>query len=169
MGEPGQLDEALLGTALAPLLERLQGEFEQGLVHARAADSDRLDNTIHGIIDATQNRAFKERLAGLDEEIHRVFDAIEAASADAETVQTLELMKGIVVLTSVMNAIVEARRNAASGPAEGEMAMDLTAARRADSERLDNTIYRIINATRNPAFKAGLNALEAKSTASSKP
>ena len=91
------------------MIQQLQEEFGAGLVHARAADSERLDNTIHGIIDATRNPASKERVRSLDGEIHRVFDAVESASSDPETVRTLELMKGIVVLTSVMNAIAEAR------------------------------------------------------------
>ena len=37
-----------------------------------------------------------------------MFEADAAASGDTETAQTLELMQGIVVLSSVMNAIAEA-------------------------------------------------------------
>ena len=66
-GPPGPAGEAasLDVDDFAPLIEQLQSEFEAGLVHARAADSKRLDNTIHGIIDATRNPAFKERLSSL--------------------------------------------------------------------------------------------------------
>ena len=92
------------------------------MTNVRAADSERLDNTIHGLIEATRNPAFKERLSRLDSEIHRVFNAVEAASSDPETKQTLELMQGIVVLSSVMNAIAEARITA-DGQASGQQSM----------------------------------------------
>ena len=141
------------------MIQQLQEEFEGGLVHARAADSERLDNTIHGIIDATRNPASKERVRSLDGEIHRVFDAVESASSDLETVGTLELMKGIVLLTSVINAIPQARVVAGGTAADGSQ-MDLTSARAEDSERLDNTIHGIITATQNPAFKEYLSILD---------
>ncbi len=41
-------------------------EFDAGLVDDRAEESEPLDNTIHGIIDATRNEEFEERLAGLN-------------------------------------------------------------------------------------------------------
>ena len=147
-------------TSLAPLISELEAEFGNEIAHARAADSERLDNTIDGIIDAVRNPAFKQRLTDLDREIHRVFDAVEAASPDPETAQTLELMKGIVVLSSIMNAIAEVRIDSGTGTAGGEDAMDLVAARRADSERLDNTIHGIIEATRDEEFKARLTGLD---------
>ena len=113
-GPPGPAGEAASPDVddFAPLIEQLQSEFEAGLVHARAADSERLDNTIHGIINATRNPAFKERLGSLDREIHRVFEAIGSASGDPETAQTLELMEGIVVLSSIMDTIADARIDA---------------------------------------------------------
>ena len=129
------------------------------MVHARAADSERLDNTIHGIIDATRNPASKERVRSLYSEIHRVFGTVESASSDPETVRTLELMKGIVLLTSVINAIPQARVVAGGTAADGSQ-MDLTSARAEDSERLDNTIHGIITATQNPAFKEYLSILD---------
>ena len=135
------------------MIQQLQEEFEGGLVHARAADSERLDNTIHGIIDATRNPASKERVRSLYSEIHRVFGTVESASSDPETVRTLELMKGIVLLTSVINAIPQARVVAGGTAADGSQ-IDLTSARAEDSERLDNTIHGIITATQNPAFPA---------------
>ena len=88
---------------LQPVPQQLESDFQADLINVRAADSERLDNTIHGLIEATRNPAFKERLSRLDSEIHRVFNAVEAASSDPETKQTLELMQGIVVLSSVMN------------------------------------------------------------------
>ena len=115
MGEAVSLDTAALATAIQPLIEQLQDELDDSLVHARAADSERLDNTIHGIIDATRNEEFKERLTRLDQEIHRVFDAVAAASVDPENVRALELMEGIVVLSSIMNAIAEARIDQGAG------------------------------------------------------
>ena len=104
------------------VLQQLESDFQADLINVRAADSERLDNTIHGLIEATRNPAFKERLSRLDSEIHRVFNAVEAASSDPETTQTLELMQGIVVLSSVMNAIAEARITA-DGQASGQQPM----------------------------------------------
>ena len=83
---------------------------------ARREDSERLDNLIHLIIANTQNPAFKERLTSLDREIHRVFEAAAAAAPDHETAQTVELMEGIVVLSSIMDAIADARIDAAAMP-----------------------------------------------------
>ena len=107
---------------LQPVPQQLESDFQADLINVRAADSERLDNTIHGLIEATRNPAFKERLSRLDSEIHRVFNAVEAASSDPETKQTLELMQGIVVLSSVMNAIAEARITA-DGQASGQQSM----------------------------------------------
>ena len=71
----------------------------------------------HLIIENTRNPAFKERLSGLDREIHRVFESAAAAAPDQETVQTSELMEGIVVLSIIMDAIAEAKIAAAKPPA----------------------------------------------------
>ena len=155
---PAGEDAAIDPDSLGPLIAALQDQFGEEIAHARAADSERLDNTIHGIIEATRNPDFKAYLSNLDSEIHRVFDAIAATQPDSEVAQTLELMQGIVVLTSIMNAIAEARIN----PDGGQSAMDLTEARREDSERLDNTIHGIIDATRNPDFKAYLSNLDSE-------
>ena len=155
---PAGEDAAIDPDSLGPLVAALQDQFGEEIAHARAADSERLDNTIHGIIEATRDPDSKAYLSNLDSEIHRVFDAIAATRPDPETAQTLELMQGIVVLTSIMNAIAEARIN----PDGGQPAMDLTEARREDSERLDNTIHGIIDATRNPEFKARLSALDSE-------
>ena len=114
-GEATAPDAEALAAAVRPLIEQLQEEFNAGLVHARAADSERLDNLIHGIVENTGDPAFKARLEGLDREIHRVFDAAAAASSDPEAVRTMQLMEGIVVLTSIMNAIAEARINQDTG------------------------------------------------------
>ena len=95
------------------MVEALGAQFGDEIAHARAADSETLDNAIHGIISAVANPEFKERLQGLDSEIHRVFTAVRAGSSDQEAARTLELMEGIVVLTSIMNAIAEARIDAA--------------------------------------------------------
>ena len=95
------------------MIEALGAQFEDEIAHARAADSETLDNAIHGIIDATRNPAFKERLESLDSEIHRVFTAVRTGSSDQDAARALELMEGIVVLTSIMNAIAEARIDAA--------------------------------------------------------
>ncbi len=58
MGEAGSPDAAALATAIQLFIEQFQDELDDSLVHARAADSERLDNTIHGIIDATRNEEF---------------------------------------------------------------------------------------------------------------
>ena len=129
-GPPGSVgpagptgEAATLGKdELQLVLQQLESDFQAALINVRAADSERLDNTLHGLIEATRNPAFKERLSRLDSEIHRVFNAVEAASSDPETKQTLELMQGIVVLSSVMNAIAEARITA-DGQASGQQPM----------------------------------------------
>ena len=46
-----------------------------------------------------------------------MFAAVKSASGNPEAARTLELMEGIVVLTSIMNAIAEARVDDESGPA----------------------------------------------------
>ncbi len=51
---------------LSQYTQGVRQEFDAGLVDARAEDSERLDNTIHGIIDATRYEEFKARLTGLD-------------------------------------------------------------------------------------------------------
>ncbi|MCE2405160.1 MAG: cache domain-containing protein, partial [Dehalococcoidia bacterium] len=95
--------------AVASVVEGIRKESDTALTEARRDDSQRLDNLIHAIIERTQDPAFKAKLSGLDREIHRVFQAAAAASPDPETVRTLELMQGIAVLTSIMNAIAETR------------------------------------------------------------
>ena len=110
--------EARLGdspVAAVPAAGATDDELQASILHARASDTDRLDNAIHGIIENTQNLAFKEKLTRLDREIHRVFSAVEASTGDQETARTLELMQGIVVLSSVLNAIAEARINQGLG------------------------------------------------------
>ena len=129
-GPPGSVgpagptgEAATLGKdELQLVLQQLESDFQADLINVRAADSERLDNTIHGLIEATRNPAFEERLSRLDSEIHRIFNAVEAASSDPETKQTLELMQGIVLLSSVMNAIAEARITA-DGQASGQQSM----------------------------------------------
>ena len=111
----------------APLIEQLQRELGAGLVCARAADSERLDNTVHGIIDVTRNPASKEHLSSLNREIRRVFEAVGAASGDPDAAQTLESVEGIAVLSSIMNAIAEARTDA-SQAADGQTTAGMTAA-----------------------------------------
>ena len=95
------------------MLQELPGA---DLSESRREDSERLDNLIHLLIENTRDPAFKERLNSLDREIHRVFEAAAAAAPDQETAQTVELMEGIVVLSSIMDAIAEARIAAAAMP-----------------------------------------------------
>ena len=109
---PAQVDEA----AIAAVIERILAESPGDLTSARLADSERLDNLIHAIIERTQNPAFRARLEGLDSEIHRVFQAARAVSPDAETTRSLELMEGIVVLTSIMSEVADARIAASADP-----------------------------------------------------
>ena len=99
-----------------PLLQELPGADLADLSESRREDSERLDNLIHLLIANTQNPAFKERLTSLDREIHRVIEAAAAAAPDHETAQTVELMEGIVVLSSIMGAMAEARIAAAAMP-----------------------------------------------------
>ena len=145
-GDIASLDEA----TIASVIEQLQKLSAADLSEARSQDTERLDNLIHLIIENTRNPAFKERLSGLDREIHRVFDAAAVAAPDQETVQTLELMEGIVVLSSIMDAIAEARIAAAATspasappkwePAEYTRYFVWEAIRRYDSEGLDATV-----------------------------
>ncbi len=129
------------------------------LAEARRQDSERLDNLIHLIIQNTKNPAFKERLSSLDSEIHRVFEAIAAVAPDPESVEVAELMEGIVVLSSIMDAIAEARIGGL--PSTGDQAgADVSIVRREDSERLDNLIHLIIQNTPNPDFKEQLEGLD---------
>ncbi len=155
---PAGEDASIDPNSLEPLISELQDQFGEEIAHARAADSERLDNMIHGIIEAVGNPEFKAYLSSLDSEIHRVFTAVGAATGDTEAARTLELMEGIVVLTSIMNAIAETRIDTDVG----QQATDLDSARRADSERLDNTIHGIIEATRNPELKAYLSSLDSE-------
>ena len=145
-GDIASLDEA----AIASVIEQLQKLSDAGLSEARTEDSERLDNLIHLIIENTRPPAFKERLSNLDREIHRVFEAAAAAAPDQETVQTFELMEGIVVLSSIMDAIAEARIDAAAEspassppkwePAEYTRYFVREAIRKYDSEGLDATV-----------------------------
>ena len=114
-GPPGEATPINLNT-LAPLIAELEAEFADELEHARAADSQRLDRTIHEIIDATRNQAFKRRLTQIDAEIHRVFDAVQSSGSNPQAADTLELMEGIVVLASIMNAIAEERTGQLPSP-----------------------------------------------------
>ncbi len=109
---PAQVDEA----AIAAVIESVLADSPGDLTSARLADSERLYNLIHAIIERTQNPAFRARLEGLDSEIHRVFQAAKAVSPDAETTQSLELMEGIVVLTSIMSEVADARLAATADP-----------------------------------------------------
>ena len=108
-GPPAEVDDAAIGA----LIQQVQEQAAEGVASARQGDSERLDNLIHLIIQNTQNPEFKERLSSLDSEIHRVFETVSAAAPDEETVQTFESLEGIVVASSIMDAIAEARIAAA--------------------------------------------------------
>ena len=112
MGPPGPATE-VEDAAIGALIQQFQEQAAEGVASARQGDSERLDNLIHLIIQNTQNPEFKERLNSLDREIHRVFETASAAAPDEETVQTFELLEGIVVVSSIMDAIAEARIAAA--------------------------------------------------------
>ncbi len=79
---------------------------------ARLRDSERLEDLIHLIIQTTKNPAFKDQLSSLDSEIQEVFEAIAAVAPDPETLEVTESMEGIVALTSIIDAIAEARLSA---------------------------------------------------------
>ena len=76
---------------------------------ARRQDSEWLDNLVHVIIQNTKNPAFKERLSSLDSEIQEVFEIIAALAPDPETADTFEWMEGVAVVSSIIDAIAEAR------------------------------------------------------------
>ena len=154
-GDATPLDEA----TIASIIDQLEDLADTDLSAARRQDSERLDNLIRLIIENTRNPVFKERLTSLDREIHRVFESAAAAAPDQETVQTFELMEGIVVLASIMDAIAEVRIDAGQPP-DDQAGTDLSAARRQDSERLDNLIHFITENTRNPVFKERLSSLD---------
>ena len=145
-GDTPILDEA----TIASMLEQMQAPESADLTSARQRDSERLDELIHLIIENTRTPDFKERLEGLDREIHRVFQTASAAAPDQETAQTLDLMEGIVVASSIMNAIAEARIEAASpvevsappkwDPAEYTKHFVRTAVDKYISEGLDATV-----------------------------
>ena len=99
------------------IIEQLQELSDADLLETWGEYSERLDNLIHLIIENTANPAFKERLSSLGREIHRVFESAAVVAPDQETVQTFELMEGIVVLSSIMDAIAEARIASAGTPA----------------------------------------------------
>ena len=145
---------------VAMLIEEAQKQSAGDLHAARLEDSERLDNMIHGIVTRTQNPEFKARLEGLDREIHRVFEA--AAAVNPELADTLELVEGIVVLSSVMDEIADARLGGGAAPSGGDPQSDLAAARLSDSKRLDNMIHAIISNTPDPAFKARLEGLDSE-------
>ncbi len=79
---------------------------------ARLRDSERLEDLIHLIIQTTKNPAFKDQLSSLDSEIQEVFEAIAAVAPDPETLEVTESIEGIVALTSIIDAIAEARLSA---------------------------------------------------------
>ncbi len=110
---PAPLDDA----TIASLVEDLEDLLQNDLSDTRSNDSERLDNLIHGIIQATRNPALKERLTNLDSEMHTVFArAIAAAAGNQEAVASFELTEGLTVVASIMNAIAEARIAAAAPP-----------------------------------------------------
>ena len=108
-GDSAFLDEA----AIASIIEQLQELADADVPTARRQDSKGLDNLIHLIIESTRNPAFKELLNSLAREIYRVFESAAAAAPGQETVQTFELMKGIVMRSIIKDAIAEARGAAA--------------------------------------------------------
>ena len=152
MGPPGPAgDIASLDQAtIASIIGQLQELSDADLTETRKVDSERLGKLIHLIIENTRNPAFKERLSSLDREIHRVFESATAAAPDQETVQTFELMEGIVVLSSIIDAIAEARIAAATKspafvppkwePAEYTKYFVKAAISKYDSEGLDATV-----------------------------
>ena len=107
-GDVASIDEATMNA----IAQQMTALANASLMEARLEDSDRVDSIIHAIIDNTQNPAFKERLTGLAREIHRVFTAVQAVSPDEETKRSLELMEGLVVLSTIMTEIAEARLDA---------------------------------------------------------
>ncbi len=144
-GDNASLDEA----TIASIVGQIQELSNMNLSEARKEDSERLDNLIDLIIENTRNQTFKERLSSLDREIHKVFEAA-AAAPNQETAQAFELMEGIVVLSSIMDAIAEARiagdsAARASAPPKWEAAeytkhFVKTAIIKYDAEGLDATV-----------------------------
>ena len=108
-GDVASIDEATMNA----IAQQMTALANASLMEARLEDSDRVDNIIHAIIDNTQNPVFKERLTGLAREIHRVFTAVQAAASDGETIKSLELLEGIVVLTAILVEVAETRLDAA--------------------------------------------------------
>ena len=98
---------------MTAIVQQMTALANANLTEARQEDSDRADNIIHGIIKNTQNPAFKERLTGLAREIHRVYTAVQAAASDRETIKSLELLEGIVVLRAILVEVAETRLDAA--------------------------------------------------------
>ena len=111
-GPPGPHGPAGSAADVASVIEQIQEQSDGDLSLVRSQDSERLDTLIHLIIENTGNPEFKARLQGLDREIYRVFENAAAAAPDDETVQTFELMEGIVVVASIIDAIAEARLGA---------------------------------------------------------
>ena len=144
-GDSPSVDDA----TIASITEQLQELSDTDLSTARRQDSERLDNLVHLIIENTRNPAFKEHLSSLDSEIHRVFESAAAAAPDPETVQTVELMEGIVAFSRIMDAIAEARIAASAKPvsvppkwepAEYTKHFVKAAISKYDSEGLDATV-----------------------------
>ena len=143
-GESAAVDQA----AIDAIVEQIGALSGGDLSLARSQDSERLDSLIHLIIENTRNPEFRERLSGLDREIHRVFQTAAAAAPDTETAQTFDLLEGIVVVASIMDAIAGARLDAAQpptappkwDPAEYTKHVVRSAIERYDSEGLDATL-----------------------------
>ncbi len=104
-GDMASLDQV----AIASMVKQIRELSDADLSATRREDSERLDDLIQLIIENTQNREFKERLISLSSEIHRVIQTATAMAPSDETVQTFQLMEGIVVLASILDAIAEAR------------------------------------------------------------
>ena len=109
-GPPAEVDDAAIGA----LIQQVQEQAAEGVAYRRGKGT-RCGWTISftSSFKTLLDPEFKERLSSLDSEIHRVFETVSAAAPDEETVQTFELLEGIVVASSIMDAIAEARIAAA--------------------------------------------------------
>ncbi len=127
----GSLDDEAIASLLQELdnlvreVDELRAVAEQTLAppdtvslsDARQRDTERLDNLIHAIIQATRNPELKAHLTALDNEIHSVYErAIAASAGNQEALDSFALSEGLTVVASIMNAIAESRIAASAPP-----------------------------------------------------
>ena len=98
-------DPTVSPIAASDLVERLSASLSE----ARSEDSERLDLMIHALTERTEDPALQSKIRERDAEIHRIFEiTAERLSDGPDALARLELVKGIVILSNITDALAEA-------------------------------------------------------------